>query len=40
MEIEPLFGDDDDDEDSRVEELHKLENHLKQVHTLENFLRP
>ena len=31
MEIEPLFGDEDDFEDSRVEELHKLENHLKRV---------
>ena len=31
MEIEPLFGDEDDFDDSRVEELHKLENHLKRV---------
>jgi hypothetical protein len=31
MEIEPLFGDDDDFEDSRDEELHKLESHLKRV---------
>jgi len=31
MEIEPLFGDDEDYDDSRVEELHKLENHLKRV---------
>ena len=31
MEIEPLFGDDEEYDDSRVEELHKLENHLKRV---------
>ena len=31
MEIEPLFGDDEDYDESRVEELHKLENHLKRV---------
>jgi hypothetical protein len=31
MEIEPLFGDEDDFDDSRVEELHKLENHLKRA---------
>jgi len=31
MEIEPLFGDDEDYDDTRVEELHKLENHLKRV---------
>ena len=36
MEIEPLFGDEDDFEDSRVEELHKLENHLKRVLDKEN----
>ena len=31
MEIEPLFSDFDDFEDNRVEELQKLENHLKRV---------